>query len=169
MWRHSSLPALFVFAFVSRHHSAQCVLRYLSVTRQTIQAGSEHLPRCNVGCCHVMWQTDRQTDRRAAVLLCCCVKTRLNVLACVDRLLDCLDKMAIIDDILPFLADIQTTEVDIIMTLVGQYQCLSICPSLICCQWTTTATCIHSIRIHSIHARITYNRKDVHSQMSMTI
>ena len=52
----------------------------------------------------------------------CCVvlKTQLNVLMCIDRLLDCLDKMAIIDDVLPFLADIQTTEVDVIMSLVGQ-------------------------------------------------
>ena len=45
-----------------------------------------------------------------------CAKTRVNVLACVDRLLDCLDKMAIIDDVLPFLADIQTTNVDVVMT-----------------------------------------------------
>jgi len=48
------------------------------------------------------------------------LKTRVNVLMCVDRLLDCLDKMAIIDDVLPFLADIQTSEVDVIMSLVGQ-------------------------------------------------
>jgi len=48
------------------------------------------------------------------------LKTRLNVLMCVDRLLDCLNKMSIIDDILPFLAEIQTTDVDVIMSLVGQ-------------------------------------------------
>jgi len=58
----------------------------------------------------------------------CCValKTRLNVLMCVDRLLDCLNKMSIIDDILPFLAEIQTTDVDIIMSLVGQSVSLNV-------------------------------------------
>jgi len=45
----------------------------------------------------------------------------VNVLTFVDRLLDCLDKMAIIDDVLPFLADIQTTSVDVVMSLVGQH------------------------------------------------
>jgi len=44
---------------------------------------------------------------------------------CVDRLLDCLDKMAIIDDVLPFLADIQTTDVNVIMPLVSQYRSFS--------------------------------------------
>jgi len=48
------------------------------------------------------------------------VKTRVNVLACVDRLLDCLDKMSIIDDVLPFLADIHTDNVQLVMPLVGQ-------------------------------------------------
>lgn len=60
-----------------------------------------------------------------SAVMCDCValdafKTRLNVLTCIDRLLDCLDKMAIIDDVLPFLAYIQTTDVEVIMSIVGQ-------------------------------------------------
>jgi len=66
----------------------------------------------------------QKSERRAVILTVvrCTLKTRLNVLLCIDRLLDCLNKMAIIDDVLPFLADIQTTDVDIIMSLVGQYR-----------------------------------------------
>jgi len=48
------------------------------------------------------------------------VQTRLNALECIDRLLDSLDKMIILDDVLPFLTDIQCSDVDIIMCIVGQ-------------------------------------------------
>ena len=48
------------------------------------------------------------------------VQTRLNALECIDRLLDSLDKMIILDDVLPFLTDIQCSDVDIIMSIVGR-------------------------------------------------
>jgi len=59
------------------------------------------------------------------VCVCVCVRvqTRLNALECIDRLLDSLDKMIILDDVLPFLTDIQCSDVDIIMSIVGQ--CIS--------------------------------------------
>jgi SCY1-like protein 2 len=46
-------------------------------------------------------------------------QTRLNALACIDRLLDSLDKMMILDEVLPFLTEIQVQDVDIIMSVIG--------------------------------------------------
>ena len=46
-------------------------------------------------------------------------QTRLNALACIDRLLDSLDKMMILDEVLPFLTEIQGQDVDIIMSVIG--------------------------------------------------
>ena len=46
------------------------------------------------------------------------VQTRLIALECIDRLLDSLDKMMILDEVLPFLTDIQCSDVDIIMCIV---------------------------------------------------
>lgn len=49
-------------------------------------------------------------------------QTRLNALECIDRLLDSLDKMIILDDVLPFLTEIQCSDVDIIMAVVCTYE-----------------------------------------------
>ena len=46
------------------------------------------------------------------------LQTRLIALECIDRLLDSLDKMMILDEVLPFLTDIQCSDVDIIMCIV---------------------------------------------------
>ncbi len=55
-------------------------------------------------------------------VICCavCCQTRLNALACIDRLLDSLDKMMILDEVLPFLTESQCQDVDIIMAVIGQ-------------------------------------------------
>lgn len=50
------------------------------------------------------------------------VRTRLNAVACIDKLIDCLDKMTIIDELIPFLTEIQCTDVAVIMAVVGLYQ-----------------------------------------------
>lgn len=43
-------------------------------------------------------------------------------LECIDRLLENLDKVTILDDVLPFLTDIQCSDVDIIMAVVAIYK-----------------------------------------------
>ena len=50
---------------------------------------------------------------------CYVLQTRLNALACVDRLIDSLEKMMIIEEVLPFLAEITCQDVDIIMAIIG--------------------------------------------------
>ncbi|ELU03322.1 hypothetical protein CAPTEDRAFT_140753, partial [Capitella teleta] len=50
------------------------------------------------------------------------VRTRLNALACIDRLLDSLGKMMILDEVLPFLTEIQVQDVDIIMSVIAIYK-----------------------------------------------
>ena len=47
------------------------------------------------------------------------LQTKLNALACIDRLVDSLDKMMILDEVLPFLTDIPCQDVDIIMSVIG--------------------------------------------------
>uniref|UniRef100_A0A2C9JL58 Protein kinase domain-containing protein n=1 Tax=Biomphalaria glabrata TaxID=6526 RepID=A0A2C9JL58_BIOGL len=50
------------------------------------------------------------------------VKIRINALTCIDHLLDSLDKMLILDNILPFLANITAQDPDVIMCIVGIYK-----------------------------------------------
>ncbi|BFZ16293.1 hypothetical protein BsWGS_19332 [Bradybaena similaris] len=50
------------------------------------------------------------------------VKIRVNALTCIDHLLDSLDKMLILDNILPFLANIPGQDPDVIMSVVGIYK-----------------------------------------------
>ena len=50
-------------------------------------------------------------------------QTRLNALACIDRLIDSLDKMMILDEVLPFLTEISCQDVDIIMSVICTYLC----------------------------------------------
>ena len=44
---------------------------------------------------------------------------RLNALLCIDNLLESLDKMIILDELLPFLTDIQCQDAKIVMAVVG--------------------------------------------------
>ena len=50
----------------------------------------------------------------------CILQTKLNALACVDRLLDSLDKMTVLEEVLPFMTEITCSDVDIIMAQSGQ-------------------------------------------------
>jgi len=43
----------------------------------------------------------------------------VNALECINRLVSSLDKMIIIDDIIPFLTEIQCSDADIIMAVLG--------------------------------------------------
>ncbi|GFR65408.1 SCY1-like protein 2 [Elysia marginata] len=47
---------------------------------------------------------------------------RINALTCIDHLLDSLDKMLILDNILPFLANISGQDPDVITCVVGIYK-----------------------------------------------
>ena len=47
------------------------------------------------------------------------LQTKKNALECLSRLLDSLDKMVILEEVLPFLTEIQCSDVDIIMAVVG--------------------------------------------------
>ncbi|KAH9505382.1 hypothetical protein Btru_058578, partial [Bulinus truncatus] len=49
------------------------------------------------------------------------VKIRINALTCIDHLLDSLDKMLILDNILPFLANISAQDPDVIMSVVVNF------------------------------------------------
>lgn len=69
-------------------------------------------------------------------------KTRLNALECLNRMLDYLDKMMILEEILPFLTDIQCSDADIIMTVVGSFVFFS-CTSLL------LPTCVSVIPMHT--------------------
>ena len=46
------------------------------------------------------------------------LQTRTNALECLNRLVDSLDKMMILEELLPFLTEIQCSDVDIIMAVV---------------------------------------------------
>ncbi|XP_046578667.1 SCY1-like protein 2 [Haliotis rubra] len=50
------------------------------------------------------------------------VKLRINALTCIDHMLDSLDKMLILDEILPFLADVSCQDAEVVMTIVGIYK-----------------------------------------------
>ncbi|XP_060082197.1 SCY1-like protein 2 [Ylistrum balloti] len=50
------------------------------------------------------------------------VRVRLNALSCIDYLLDSLNKMIILDEVLPFLTDITGHDPDIVMAVVGIYK-----------------------------------------------
>ena len=43
----------------------------------------------------------------------------MNALECINRLVSSLDKMIVIDEIIPFLTDIQCCDADIIMAVLG--------------------------------------------------
>jgi len=43
----------------------------------------------------------------------------VNALECINRLVSSLDKMIIIDEVIPFLTDIQCCDADIIMAVLG--------------------------------------------------
>lgn len=45
---------------------------------------------------------------------------RINALACIDKLLDSLDKMIILDEVLPFLTDISCQDADVVMAVVSK-------------------------------------------------
>ena len=47
----------------------------------------------------------------------------MNALTCIDRLLDSLDKMIILDEVIPFLTEITCSDVDIIMAVIGRSEC----------------------------------------------
>jgi SCY1-like protein 2 len=47
---------------------------------------------------------------------------KINALLCIDKLLDKLDKMIILDEVLPFLTDITTyQDTEILMAVIGKY------------------------------------------------
>lgn len=52
--------------------------------------------------------------------LLCFLQTKLNALACLDRLLDSLDKMIILDEVIPFMTEITCSDVDIVMSVTGK-------------------------------------------------
>ena len=49
------------------------------------------------------------------------LQTKQNALTCIARLLDSLDRMIVLEEILPFLTDINSHDVDIIMIVLGMY------------------------------------------------
>ncbi|XP_064624679.1 SCY1-like protein 2 isoform X3 [Lineus longissimus] len=51
------------------------------------------------------------------------IKMKINALLCIDKLLDKLDKMIILDEVLPFLTDITTyQDTEILMAVIGIYK-----------------------------------------------
>ncbi|XP_076441037.1 SCY1-like protein 2 [Babylonia areolata] len=50
------------------------------------------------------------------------VKMRINALSCIDHLLESLDKMLILDDVLPFLTDITCQDPDVVVAVVSIYK-----------------------------------------------
>ncbi|XP_070194275.1 uncharacterized protein [Littorina saxatilis] len=50
------------------------------------------------------------------------VKMRINALSCMDHLLESLDKMLILDDVLPFLTDITCQDPDVVVAIVSIYK-----------------------------------------------
>ncbi|XP_074643390.1 SCY1-like protein 2 [Tubulanus polymorphus] len=50
------------------------------------------------------------------------IKMRLNALLCIDKLLDKLDKMIILDEVLPFLTEISYQDTEILMAVIGIYK-----------------------------------------------
>ena len=69
---------------------------------------------------HVHVHVHVHTCECESTCICVVVQTRLNALACIDRLIDSLEKMMIIEDVLPFLIDITGQDVDIVMAIIGQ-------------------------------------------------
>ncbi|CAH1775961.1 unnamed protein product [Owenia fusiformis] len=49
-------------------------------------------------------------------------KMRMNALACIDRLLDSIDKMIILDEVLPFLTDVNYQDTEVLMAVIGIYK-----------------------------------------------
>ena len=52
----------------------------------------------------------------------------MNALSCIDHVLDSLDKMTILDEVLPLFTESQCQDAAIVMTIVGMYYvytCLS--------------------------------------------
>uniref|UniRef100_A0A1I8IE74 CID domain-containing protein n=1 Tax=Macrostomum lignano TaxID=282301 RepID=A0A1I8IE74_9PLAT len=47
---------------------------------------------------------------------------RMNALACLEQLMDRLDKMTILEDLLPFLLDISFSDPDIYMAVINIYK-----------------------------------------------
>ena len=52
-------------------------------------------------------------------------QTRTNALECLNRLIDSLDKMMILEELLPFLTEIQCSDVDIIMAIFCRFQSIT--------------------------------------------
>ncbi|ESO03808.1 hypothetical protein HELRODRAFT_191964 [Helobdella robusta] len=50
------------------------------------------------------------------------VLTKLNALACLDRLIDSFDKMTVLEEVLPFLTEITCSDVDITMAIIAIYR-----------------------------------------------
>ena len=67
------------------------------------------------------WQLRHDLGMSWHFVLCMwALQTKKNALECLSRLLDSLDKMVILEEVLPFLTEIQCSDVDIIMAVVGQ-------------------------------------------------
>ncbi|CAE1329902.1 SCYL2 [Acanthosepion pharaonis] len=49
------------------------------------------------------------------------VKMKINALTCIKKLLDSLDKMIILDEVLPFLTEISCQDAEVVMTIIGRY------------------------------------------------
>ncbi|XP_036355873.1 SCY1-like protein 2, partial [Octopus sinensis] len=49
------------------------------------------------------------------------VKMKINALTCIKKLLDSLDKMIILDEVLPFLTEISCQDAEVVMSIVGIY------------------------------------------------
>ena len=50
---------------------------------------------------------------------------KVNALLCIDKLLDKLDKMIILDEVLPFLTEINYPDTEILMAVIGKIRTLS--------------------------------------------
>ena len=44
---------------------------------------------------------------------------RMNSLACIDKLLDSVDKMTILDEVIPFLTEITYQDTEVLMVVIG--------------------------------------------------
>lgn len=63
------------------------------------------------------WYKNRLTHKDSTAIF---LQIRINALTCIDHLLDSLDKMLILDNILPFLANISGQDPDVVMCVVGK-------------------------------------------------
>jgi len=57
--------------------------------------------------------------KKTCVLIASIRQTRSTAVQCIGRLLNDIDKMIIVDEILPFLTDIQSSDAEIIMAVIG--------------------------------------------------